>query len=621
MTRHTMQCNTKPTRRQRTFLPRTEGLEGRQLLSTIAGDLDTSFHSTGYFITPLPVSGSSSSSNSGAWSVRIQPLDGKILAAGRSTPGDFGLIRMMPNGDLDSTFGSGGSVTTDFNGKTDVARDMALLPDGRILLAGGADTGTKTTANNDFALACYLPNGALDTTFGPDHTGKVATNLSTTTTGDTSNQYDFAKTMTVQADGKIVLGGHSNSPSGYIGSLARFNPDGSLDTSFGNGGKIFNPATGGIKAVLTQPDGKIVVTGSGRAADGRTGFYVARYDASGNLDPSFGQNGSLLTTVGATGNAGPGGMVLRSDGSIIATGYHTGTSDRDLVVIGYTGTGSLDSSFQGGIVEVARTGDQQGLGIVVQPDGKLVVCGNSIPQGTSYGDSLVARFLPNGTLDATFKGGGITTISASAYSDSFNSVALQSDGRIVTAGGATPIGAKPSNFSNPSAFYVARLLGDPAPLLASAVAPTPVHQSLTATQARPALTQALAYWRAHGEDTSRLGHLDLAIADLGGGRLGEASGSTITLDDNAAGWGWNMGRAAGRGRRASSGRMDLLSAVVHEVGHLLGHDHTEGGVMAEALAPDVRQVVADPGLSHASSRPAIEAFRVHGRRPRATARG
>jgi len=119
------------------------------------------------------------------------------------------------------------------------------------------------------------------------------------------------------------------------------------------------------------------------------------------------------------------------------------------------------------------------------------------------------------------------------------------------------------------------------------------------------------------ENTSALGRIDLAIAD----RLGQASGSTITLDDNAAGWGWNVGRAAGRGRKAVSGRMDLLSTLVHEVGHLLGRDHAEGGVMAETLAPGVRNV--DPGLVlvPAPSRFAFASLRRHGRRLHAAARG
>jgi len=182
---------------------------------------------------------------------------------------------------------------------------------------------------------------------------------------------------------------------------------------------------------------------------------------------------------------------------------------------------------------------------------------------------------------------------------------------------------------NPNAFYVARFLGaTPPALLASAAAPAPVHQSLTAMQARPALAQALAYWQSRGDDTDRLGHLDLAIADLGGARLGEASGSTITLDDNAAGWGWNVGRAAGRGRKSPSGRMDLLSALTHEVGHLLGHDHAEGGVMAETLALGVRQLPIDRSdvapvttVSPKSPRLTIEAFRARGRRARTTTRG
>ncbi len=214
-------------------------------------------------------------------------------------------------------------------------------------------------------------------------------------------------------------------------------------------------------------------------------------------------------------------------------------------------------------------------------------------------------------------------------------MALQSDGKIVAVGVASQV--TDSGVSNGSKMLIARFLGaTPPALLASAVAPAPVHQSLTATQARPALAQALAYWRTRGEDTSRLNHLDLIIADLGDNRLGEASGSTITLDDDAAGWGWDVGTTAGRGRKAASGRMDLLSAVVHEVGHLLGHDHAEDGLMAEALAPGVRQadddadIVAVPQSGHdhplaalprASSRLSLRALWGRGGRARAAARG
>jgi hypothetical protein len=103
---------------------------------------------------------------------------------------------------------------------------------------------------------------------------------------------------------------------------------------------------------------------------------------------------------------------------------------------------------------------------------------------------------------------------------------------------------------------------------------------------------------------SALTNIQIQIADLGSSTLGLASGNTITLDDNAAGWGWFMDRTPRndseyrrKGDQGEQNRMDLLSVLTHEIGHLLGHDHAEGGVMGESLAPGVRSL-AISGVNH-----------------------
>src|SRR5262249_24571364 len=147
-----------------------------------------------------------------------------------------------------------------------------------------------------------------------------------------------------------------------------------------------------------------------------------------------------------------------------------------------------------------------------QPDGRIVVAGRTEDGTTS--DALVARFNADGSLDATFGAGGLSIKSFSSYSnfDDLYDVAIQPDGKIVGVGKATATFPKKTIAHD---MLIARFLGAPAPLLAPAASPAPVRQSIvTAAQARPALVQALAYWRSRGEDTTRLGHIDLAIADL-----------------------------------------------------------------------------------------------------------
>lgn len=180
----------------------------------------------------------------GALAVALQ-ADGKIVVAGESNR-DFSISRYLPDGSLDVTFGTAGTVTTNLGDQTalqdyDQANALASLPDGKLVAAGLARGGA---AGSDVGLVQYLPDGSLDTTFGVG--GKVITNFD-----------GFLESVTAlvrQPDGKLVAAG------GPALLVARYNPDGSLDATFGVDGKFSNMTTSGAgRAVVLQPDGKLVI--------------------------------------------------------------------------------------------------------------------------------------------------------------------------------------------------------------------------------------------------------------------------------------------------------------------------------------------------------------------------
>jgi uncharacterized delta-60 repeat protein len=233
------------------------------------GSLDPTF-GTGGIVTTRFSSGS------------VQPTglaaqaDGKLVAAGGvlvessdiSTNFDMVLIRYLPNGSLDPTFGRGGKVTTDFAGRDDAARAIAVATDGKLVVAGESNTGTDF----DFAMARYRPNGKLDPTFGRH--GKVTTDF----TGPDNS--DAAAALAIQADGEMVAAGFAF--TGGVGqdfALARYRPNGSLDPTFGSTGKLTTDFAGpndAAKALAVQPDGRVVAAGVTDRAP-QPDFALARY--------------------------------------------------------------------------------------------------------------------------------------------------------------------------------------------------------------------------------------------------------------------------------------------------------------------------------------------------------
>jgi uncharacterized delta-60 repeat protein len=208
------------------------------------------------------------SSDDRAYSVAIQS-DGKIVVAGFERNGisnfDFALVRYNTDGSLDTNFDSDGKVTTAIGSGTDSAYSVAIQSDGKIVVAGYSDNGS----NDDFALVRYNTDGSLDTNFDSD--GKVTTEV--------GSSDDYAESVAIQSDGKIVAAGYSSNGGNNDFALVRYNTDGSLDTSFDSDGKVttaIGSASDFARSVAIQSDGKIVVAGysdNGSNAD----FALVRY--------------------------------------------------------------------------------------------------------------------------------------------------------------------------------------------------------------------------------------------------------------------------------------------------------------------------------------------------------
>lgn len=387
------------------------------------GDLDSTFGAGGKVVTDF--FGRSNSANA----IALQS-DGKIVVTGdvlsATGPPDIGVARYNIDGTLDTAFGTGGRVTTDFAGRSDVGTAITVQPDGKILVAGGADLGVS---NFDFALVRYNVDGSLDSTFGSG--GKVTT--------DFNGGLDAASAIALQGNGRIVLAGFATAGDAHM-ALARYNTNGGLDTTFGAGGKVTTNINGTrdfASAVAIQSDGKIVAGGS--TVDpifSFVTFALARYNADGSLDSTFGSGGKVTTKVvfGDGEDDEISGLTIQPDGRILAAGRANFAQDFGLVR--YQTNGALDTAFgTSGVVTTDFNGSiDRAFGMALQIDGKIVLAGAANLTTGSTGDFGLARYNPNGSLDSTFGAGGKVITDFGGNVDIARGVVLQSDNRILAAG-------------------------------------------------------------------------------------------------------------------------------------------------------------------------------------------
>lgn len=387
-----------------------------------SGSLDITFDTDGIVTTSVsPYSPKTDKGNA----IAIQS-DGKILVAGYSyltNNNDFTVIRYNTDGSLDNTFDTDGKVSTTFGiGTNDQATCIAIQSDGKILVGGYSNQG----GNYDFAVVRYNTNGSLDLTFDTD--GKVTTSIGT--------NHDYANAIAIQSDSKIIVVGDY-----YVGisnddiAVVRYNANGSLDPLFDGDGKVTTIMSSGIdgaKSVVLQNDSKILVGGFATVGS-NTDFAVLRYNSDGSLDVSFDTDGMVINPIG-TGKDEGSALALQSDGKIILVGKSIVGANENFAVARYNTNGSLDVTFDtdGKVTTAFGTGDDNANALALQTDGKIIVAGNT--DNGSNNDFAVACYNSNGSLDVSFDTDGKVTTAIASAADEANAVAIQSDGKIVVAG-------------------------------------------------------------------------------------------------------------------------------------------------------------------------------------------
>lgn len=403
------------------------------LASADAGDLDPSFGGDGRATIDVL-------SNDFGFGAALDP-DGRILIAGDvDFPADrtVGLARLAADGPPDALFGGGtGFVTSNPTvAVSDFTENVQLQPDGKILVGGSYD--------GSVGIHRYNTDGLPDTGFSGDGVVK-----------DSFGHPQSAGGVLPLPGGKLLWFGRGAYPAGVHDlDLVRYNANGSLDATFGAGGLVTHSIRPGTDleqyhAALVQPDGKILIGGEIQRGANGLDWTVARFNPDGSFDQSFDNDGRLATPF--SGDDFLHDMVVQPDGKIVAVGSRTATT-LDIVLARYLPDGSLDKTFSGnGKQAIDLGGDEIGRGLVLQPDGKLVVSGETDAAGGDD-DMVVSRLDAAGERDPGFGVNGTRFVDFNGGEDEAHDLLLQPDGKLVATGWAVmPGGAD---------FAAIRLEGD-----------------------------------------------------------------------------------------------------------------------------------------------------------------
>lgn len=388
------------------------------------GMLDNSFNGTGKQVLQT-ISGFCTRNSA------VIETNGKIVIGGYASNGtdnDFALARFNTDGSADVSFGEAGVLMIDFSGGDDIANGVVIQESDKFVLAGYTNVSSGGGTFQQFAVARYLDDGTPDAGFGIN--GKL--------TGDYKQGYTVFNASVIQPDGKIISAGSTWNGSSNDFAIVRFNINGTLDNSFGNGGKQITDFGGVDEAVslALQPDGKIIVAGNNDNRSTQFNFAVARYNSNGTPDNSFNGDGKLLVT--SIGNADLCRAVsLQTDGKILLAGYSFADAYFDssrFSIVRLNSNGSYDNSFSGDGKQLTDFNGAEcfASSMVIQNDGKIIVGGRAYSDNQS--SFALARYNSDGSVDNTFSNDGkqISVFGANNYF--LESLALQNDGKIIAAG-------------------------------------------------------------------------------------------------------------------------------------------------------------------------------------------
>lgn len=354
------------------------------------------------------------------------PLDasfqstGKIIAYSNNYDAvGASVIRWNTNGTLDTTFGVNGFVnftqTGPFINGGHYPYRMTVQPDDKIIIMGLQQNNTYPNA---YWIARLLPNGALDTSFN----GTGYRDLSFGTVQDRGT------CVSLQADGKILLGGTSGS-TGEFFTVARLNSNGTLDISFGNNGKTQIPFNGNESSVQTmevQTDGKIVL--GGYTVSTTKDFALARLNSNGTLDTSFGTNGKVITTLNSSYSDLITDLIIEPDGKIIAGGFTSSENTPWMCMVRYLSNGTIDTSFGTNGIVINNDDNSRNCTLARQIDGKIIMGG--CYDGIFF---LTIRYNNDGTKDTSFGTNGVVNLFPDTYGTATKAL-IQSDNKIVVCG-------------------------------------------------------------------------------------------------------------------------------------------------------------------------------------------